>query len=83
VATTDAPERPWLVQGAQHVFAPPLRLERWPEGARETSLVVIGEDLGAVARKLWDALTGAPAVDAPDWAALADNPLAPRGGGLL
>jgi G3E family GTPase len=83
VATADDPARPWLVQGAQHAFAPPLRLAVWPEGARETSLVVIGEDISAPARRLWGALTGAIAPDAPDWSALADNPLAPRSGGLL
>ncbi|MDE3177322.1 MAG: GTP-binding protein [Pseudomonadota bacterium] len=83
VATSDAPDRPWLVQGAQHVYAPPLRLERWPEGASGTALVVIGEGIADLAQRLWDALTGAPAVDAPDWAALTENPLALRGGGLL
>jgi G3E family GTPase len=83
VATDDAPDRPWLVQGAQHAFAPPVRLEAWPEGPRETALVVIGEGIAAPARKLWDALTGAVAPDTPDLAALAANPLAPRGGGLL
>jgi G3E family GTPase len=76
VATADAPERPWLVQGAQHAIAPPLRLAAWPKGAKETSLTLIGEDVAA-AQTLWDALTGATAPDAPDWAALADNPLAP------
>ncbi len=83
VATTDAPDRPWLVQGAQHALGPPLRLEAWPEGARETTLVVIGEDLAAMTQRLWGALTGAVAPDAPDWAALVDNPLKPRPGGLL
>ncbi len=83
VATSDAPERPWLVQGAQHVIAAPERLARWPEGAFETTLVVIGEDVGAITQRLWDALTGVAAPDAPDWTALTDNPLAPRAGGLL
>jgi G3E family GTPase len=83
VATADAPERPWLIQGAQHVFAPPLRLEAWPEGPRETSLVVIGEGIAATAERLWRALTGVIAPDAPDWTALAENPLARRAGGLL
>ncbi len=32
---------------------------------------------------LWAALTRAPRIDAPDLAALVDNPLAPRVGGLL
>ena len=80
VATEDAPERPWLVQGAQHAFAPPVRLDVWPPGPRETALVVIGEGIVASAQKLWDALTGVVAPDTPD---LAYNPLAPRVGGLL
>jgi G3E family GTPase len=83
VATSDAPERPWLVQGAQHAFAPPLRLAAWPEGPRETTLVVIGEGIGASAERLWSALTGEIAPDAPDWAAVAQNPLSLRAGGLL
>jgi G3E family GTPase len=82
VATDDAPDRPWLVQGAQHAFAPPLRLPAWP-GSRENILVVIGEDLSAGTQRLWDALSGAVAPDAADWTALADNPLARRPGGLL
>jgi G3E family GTPase len=83
VATADDPERPWLVQGAQHAFAPPQRLQAWPEGARETSLVIIGEGVAGVAQRLWGALTGALAPDAPDWTALAENPLAPGRRGLF
>ena len=83
VVTDDAPEQPWLVQGAQHAFAPPQRLPAWPDGPQETALVVIGEGIAAPAQRLWDALTGAIAPDAPDLAALADNPLTTRSGGLL
>ena len=84
VATDDDPERPWLIQGAQHAFAPPLRLPAWPPGGAQTSLVVIGEGMASVAQRLWDALTGALAPDAPDWTALSENPLAPgRRRGLL
>jgi G3E family GTPase len=84
VATADDPERPWLIQGAQHAFAPPLRLEAWPPGPRETSLVVIGEGASGAAQNLWGALTRALAPDAPDWTAVAENPLAPgRPRGLL
>ncbi len=79
----DASGRPWLIQGAQHAFAPPLRLEAWPPGPRETTLVAIGEGIGATAERLWGALTGAVAPDAPDWTALAENPLARRPSGLL
>ena len=76
VATADAPERPWLVQGAQHALAPPLRLAEWPPGPQETALTAIGDDVEA-AERLWAALTGALAPDAPDWSALTENPLAP------
>ncbi len=83
VATDDAPDQPWLVQGAQHAFAPPQRLAAWPDGPQETALVVIGEGIGAPVRTLWDALTGVVALDTPDLAALADNPLKAHRGGLL
>ena len=33
--------RPYVVQGVQHVFSPPLRLEAWPSGDRRSRLVFI------------------------------------------
>ena len=59
-------------------------LEGWPDADHATLAVVIVE--GVAARdvdNLWAALTRAPRIDAPDLAALAHNPLAPRAGGLL
>ena len=51
-------------------------------GATRIVLVVDGLNRAAIDR-LWAALSGAPGVDGPDLAALADNPLVARHGGLL
>lgn len=84
VATREAPENPWLIQGAQHAMHPPERLPAWPDARRETRLVVITDGIAAeTIESLWRALIGAPEIDRADLAALADNPLAPRRGGLL
>jgi G3E family GTPase len=84
VATAELPDRPLLIQGAQHLMHPPRRLAAWPTGPRETRLVVISEGLKDEAiASLWRALTGVPDIDRPDWAAVEDNPLAPRRGGLF
>jgi G3E family GTPase len=84
VQLADDPDQPLAIHGAQHVYHPPRRLARWPDGERETRLVVIvdGVERAAVER-LWRALSPTPRIDAPDLAALVDNPLAPRPGGLL
>jgi G3E family GTPase len=84
VATAEFPDRPLLIQGAQHVFHPPRRLPAWPDGARQTRLVVISDGPEtADAEGLWRALVGTPEIDRPDFAALTENPLAPRLGGLF
>jgi len=84
VATAELPGRPLLIQGAQHVFHPPRRLPAWPDGARQTRLVVISDGLeSADVESLWRALVGTPGIDRPDFAALTENPLAPRLGGLF
>jgi len=84
VGVADAPDRPLLIHGAQHVFHAPRRLAAWPDGERLTRLVVIADGVApATIEALWAALTGAPRIDAPDLDALTDNPLAPRRGGLL
>ena len=84
VAIAEHPDEPLLIHGAQHIFHAPRRLPVWPTGERETRIVLIvdGADPRALAA-LGAALSGRPRVDAPDLAALADNPLAPRRGGLL
>ena len=42
VAGIDAPV---VVHGVQHVFDPPRRLDRWPDGDRRTRIVLIARDL--------------------------------------
>lgn len=37
--------RPYLVQGVQHVFSPPLRLKDWPSDDRRSCLIFITRDL--------------------------------------
>jgi G3E family GTPase len=84
VALAEHPEEPLVIHGVQHVFHPPRRLKSWPDEdcATRIVLVVDGLDRASVDR-LWGALAGAPQIDEPDLAALADNPLLPRRGGLL
>ena len=82
VALAYDPARPLLVHGVQHVFHPPVRLAAWPDADRSTRIVFIGRDLPRdLIEGLWGAFTGA--MGGPDAAALVDNPLAPRTGGLL
>jgi G3E family GTPase len=76
--------RPLVVQGAQHLMHPPRRLDRWPFDPPGTRLVVIVDGVAeAEIAALWRALRGMPDIDRPDLAALTDNPLAPRAGGLF
>ncbi|MEK4033497.1 GTP-binding protein [Methylocystis sp. IM3] len=84
VALSDAPERPVVIHGVQHVFHPPHRLEAWPDTDRRTRIVFIVKDLDrAFVEGLYAALISRPAVDTPDAEALMNNPLAPARGGLL
>jgi G3E family GTPase len=84
IGLADDSARPLLIHGAQHVFHPPRRLAAWPDGEPRTRLVVIGDGVSrSEIAPLWAALEGAPRIDAPDLAALAENPLALRRGGLL
>jgi G3E family GTPase len=84
VATAELPDRPLVIQGAQHVFHPPRRLPAWPDGLRATRLVVISDGLdSAEVEHLWRALVSIPEIDRPDLAALTENPLAPRRAGLF
>jgi hypothetical protein len=64
----------------QSLLHPPARLPAWPEGPRGVRLVIIGDGLAEdYVRRLFHAVTGQPAVDAPDRAALSHNPLAIAG----
>ena len=84
VRLTDDPSRPVLIHGAQHVFHPPLRLPAWPDADERSRMVIVGDGLPeGLVEKLYLAFAGASAPDTPDAAALTDNPLAPKPGGLL
>jgi G3E family GTPase len=81
VKIADAPDQPMVVHGVQHVFHPPATLPAWPDEDRRTRLVFITRDIDEKAiRGLFDAFTNTPRIDAPDRAALTDNPLVPFGG---
>jgi G3E family GTPase len=84
VALAEHPAEPLVIHGVQHIFHPPLRLKAWPDADRATRIVLVvdGLDRAAIDR-LWAALSGAPRVDVADLAALAENPLVVRRGGLL
>ena len=84
VALSDHPDSPVVIHGVQHVFHPPHRLAAWPDADRRTRIVFIVKDLEErFVSGLYAAFAGEPALDAPDAAAVRDNPLAPREGGLL
>ncbi len=84
VALSDEPARPVVIHGVQHVFHPPHRLESWPSADRRTRIVFIVKDLDeSFVTGLYAAFAGTPAEGKPDAAALTDNPLAPKRGGLL
>ena len=81
VKLAEMPDTPVVVHGVQHVFHPTARLQRWPDDDHRTRLVFITRDLPErTVRELFEAFLGAPAIDRPDRAALADNPLIPFGG---
>jgi G3E family GTPase len=79
VALAEDPEHPVVIHGVQHVIHVPAVLERWPSEDRRSRIVFIVDDLDReTVEKLWNAFLGKPAVDQPDAAALADNPLSLR-----
>lgn len=78
IAFADRPDQPVVIHGVQHVLHVPAVLPVWPDPDRRSRLVMIVEDVSRAAiERLWDAFVGRPRVDAPDAAALTDNPLAP------
>jgi G3E family GTPase len=81
VKLAEAPERPVVIHGVQHVFHPPATLAGWPDADHRTRLVFIVKDIEARAiRELFNAFLGIAQVDKPDRTALSDNPLTPFGG---
>jgi G3E family GTPase len=84
VALAEHPDEPLVIHGVQHIFHPPRRLKEWPDDDHATRIVLVVDGLErSSVDRLWAALAGAPRIDAPDLAALANNPLIPRRGGLL
>ena len=80
VKVAEEPETPVVIHAVQHVMHPPARLPAWPDEDHRTRLVMIVRDLDPkVIARLFNAFLGVPQVDAPDRAALTDNPLAPPG----
>jgi len=78
VKLSDDPSRPLVLHAVQALMSEPVRLQAWPEGARqETRLVMITRDMpkGFVA-ELFSAFAGEPGIGRPDRDALTDNPLA-------
>ena len=45
IEVAEAPETPAVVHGVQHVFHPMRWLDAWPDGVRESRLVMIGKGL--------------------------------------
>ncbi|WP_457939156.1 CobW family GTP-binding protein [Mesorhizobium sp. 10J20-29] len=71
------PAHPLVVHGVQTLLHPPVRLPAWPDATRGTRLVLITLDMPEdYVRRLFAGITGTPAVDTPDRAALEANPLA-------
>jgi G3E family GTPase len=81
VKIAEAPERPVVIHGVQHVFHPPAQLDAWPDEDHRTRMVFIVRDIAPkTISGLFDAFLGAAQVDQPDRAAIVDNPLVPFGG---
>jgi G3E family GTPase len=81
VKIAEAPERPVVIHGVQHVFHPPAQLDSWPDEDHRTRMVFIVRDVAPkTISGLFDAFLGAAQVDRPDRAAIVDNPLVPFGG---
>jgi G3E family GTPase len=79
VRIAEEPNQPVILHVVQHVLHPPARLPRWPDDDCRSRLVCVVRDLDpSVVRRLFDAFLGVPAPDAPDSAALLENPLALR-----
>ncbi|WP_018183374.1 CobW family GTP-binding protein [Kaistia granuli] len=80
VATADAPDRPLVIQAAQTIFHPPVRLSAWPSEDHRSRLVLIVRDLPETAEHaIVGAFSDLPQADTADAATMADNPLAISG----
>ena len=80
VRTVEEGERPLVVQAAQTVFHPPVRLAAWPDEGRDSVLVLIVDGMDeAASRSLAERFAGIPVSDRASLEASADNPLAIAG----
>ncbi len=80
IELAEDPSRPLVVHGVQSILHPPARLPAWPDATRGTRLVLITLDMPEdYVRRLFAGITGTPSIDAPDRAAIEDNPLAIAG----
>ena len=80
VELADDPSKPLVLHAVQSLLHPPARLPAWPDATRGARLVLVAIDLPEhYVRRLFAAAVGQPAIDMPDRAALADNPLAIAG----
>jgi G3E family GTPase len=80
IETSEKADTPLVVHAVQSLLHPPAWLPSWPDDQRGTRLVLIAIDLPEdYVRRLFAATVGTLAVDTPDRAALADNPLAVPG----
>ncbi|MCO6389794.1 GTP-binding protein [Aliihoeflea aestuarii] len=80
IEIAEDPERPLVIHGVQKLLHPPARLPSWPDEQRGTRLVLITYDLPEdYVQRLFGAFVGKPALDAPDRAAMTENPLAIAG----
>jgi G3E family GTPase len=53
-------ENPVIIHGVQHVFHPPVILERWPDSDKRTRMVFITKDMDPkFVESLWEAFLGA------------------------
>ncbi|MGL4634751.1 MAG: CobW family GTP-binding protein [Beijerinckiaceae bacterium] len=60
VKIAENPDKPVIIHGVQHVFHPPVILDKWPDDDRRTRMVFITKDLDpAFIEGLWQAFLGA------------------------
>lgn len=60
VKIAESPDNPAVIHGVQHVFDPPVILDRWPDDDRRTRMVFITRDLEpSFVEGLWNAFLGA------------------------
>ncbi|OKL44623.1 CobW family GTP-binding protein [Pseudovibrio exalbescens] len=80
IKTSEKPDQPLVIHGVQHVFHPPVRLEKWPDGDERTRMVFITKDLSeGFVKRMFDAFAGQVQSDTPDRQAMMDNPLSISG----